>query len=278
MDDLGMSDPKILVIVCHALYEPWKSILYQGQLKTWAESSQNPISHTHAIPIYRFIRVLDSFLWRLKWNKRFGKFLTVIEIVLKSPFRARKGNLVQGNLPNTKHLALKLRMPDLDMLMNFKTFAVITGTLQFDYDFLVVTTTSSYLNLVELKKKIIELPCNKVVAGRILNQGNIQFASGSFRIFSRDVVENYLVHRKQFSNWRPEDQAFGYLAHKVGMNLSYINISSIDIDSLDSLKKMTNTDLLDVVHFRLKSGTLNNRSDISIMLELHQRLISDSKR
>ena len=278
MDDLEMSDPKILVIVCHALYEPWKSILYQGQLKTWTESTQNPIWHTHAIPSFRLIRRLDSFLWRLKWNKRFGKFFTVIEIVLKSPFRARKGNLVKGNLPNTKNLALKLRMPDLDMLMNFKSFAVITGTLQFDYDFLVATTTSSYLNLVELKKKIIELPRSKVVAGRILNQGTIQFASGSFRIFSRDVVENYLVHRKQFSNWRPEDQAFGYLAHKVGMNLNYVSISSLDIDSLDSLKKIENKDLLDVVHFRLKSGTLNNRSDISIMLELHQRLISEMER
>lgn len=273
-----MPDPKILVIVCHALYEPWKSILYQGQLKTWAETSQNQIWHSHAVPTYKLIRALDSNIWRLKWNKRFGKFLTVIEIVLKSPFRVQKGDLVQGKLPNTKNLSLKLRMPDLDMLMNFKSFAVITGTLQFDYDFLVLTTSSSYLNLVELKKKINELPQKKVVAGRILNQGSIKFASGSFRVFSRDVVEDYLIHRKQFSNWRPEDQAFGYLAYKVGMDLNYIDISSIDIDSLDSLKKITNADLLNVVHFRLKSGTLDNRSDISIMLELHQRLISDTKR
>ena len=85
------------------------------------------------------------------------------------------------------------------MLMNFKSFGVITGTLVFDYDYLVSTTTSSYLDIGNLKSEISKLPRRKVISGRVITQDSLKFASGSFRIFSRDVVEEFVVHRKSFS-------------------------------------------------------------------------------
>jgi hypothetical protein len=272
MDTSKSIKPKILVIVGHALYEPWTSILYQGQLRTWVVNQNVLIYHTHANPISNHIRQIDAFFWKMKWHSRFGKYFTFIELVLKFPFRAKKGSLSETYLPETHEKSLTLDMPDLDMVMNFKSFGIITGTLAFDYDYLVSTTTSSYLNIIELEKKILMLPRSKVVSGRIIEQDSVTFASGSFRVFSRDVVEGFLKHRKRFSTWRPEDQAFGFLIKDSGMDVEYVNMDSIDISSLASLNNLSKEDLSRVVHFRLKSGTLESRNDVEIMLKLHKML------
>ena len=272
MDTTKSKKPKILIIVGHALYEPWTSILYQGQLRTWAVNQNVSIFHTHARARKDRIRKVDTFLWRMKWHPRFGKFFTLVELVFKSPFRAKKGLLIQGFLPETNEKSLMLNMPDLDMLMNFKSFGIITGTLAFDYDYLVSTTSSSYLNITGLEKQIALLPRRKVVAGRIIQQDKVTFASGSFRVFSRDVVEGFLVHRKRFSTWRPEDQAFGFLIKDSGMDVVYVNMDSLDITSVTALNNLSKENLANVVHYRLKSGTLENRRDVEIMLKLHEIL------
>ena len=90
MDTSKSIKPKILVIVGHALYEPWTTILYQGQLRTWVINENILIYHTHANPISNHIRKIDAFLWKMKWHSRFGKYFTFIELVLKFPFRAKK--------------------------------------------------------------------------------------------------------------------------------------------------------------------------------------------
>jgi hypothetical protein len=272
MEAADKIEPKILIIIGHALYEPWSSILYKGQLKTWAVNQDVSIYHTFANPVSGYIRRIDAFMWKLKWASGFGKYFTAVELLFKFPFRAQRGTLIQEFLPSTNENSLRINMPDLDMLMNFKSFGVITGTLDFDYDFLVSTTTSSYLNVEKLKRRIAELPRTGVIGGRVVEQNSVKFASGSFRIFSRDVVENFLIHRKLFSTWRPEDQAFGFLTKDSGKVVEYVSMGSVDIDSLASLNELTNVDLSNVVHFRLKSGSLKNRGDIDLMINLHEKL------
>ena len=61
MDATEKKEPKILIIVGHALYEPWKSILYKGQLKTWAVNQDVTIYHTYANPVWKYPRKLDAF-------------------------------------------------------------------------------------------------------------------------------------------------------------------------------------------------------------------------
>ena len=46
----------------------------------------------------------------------------------------------------------------------------------------------------------------------------------------------------------------------------------MDIDSMTALNKLTCGDLMSVVHYRLKSGTLSERGDIELMLKLHEKL------
>lgn len=269
---MAVQDPKILIVVGHALYQPWLEILHEGQLKTWASNPSTNIKHSFAAPVPSFVRKIDSYIWKLKWLNPLGKYFSVLEIFLKKPFKVRQGVLLEGLLPGTNFSSLALAMPDLDNLMNFKSFSIITGTLKYDYDFLVLTTTSSYLNIDNLKNVLLRTPRRNLVGGRILRQGQIDFASGSFRVFSRDVVEAFLLNKEKYSKWRPEDLAFGYLAQQSGMNPFLVNIESIDIESLEALHEIPKVQLNKVVHFRLKSGTFEKREDVGIMLELHSRL------
>ena len=274
MEKSNSAEPRVLILVGHALYEPWSSILYEGQLKTWATTLSNPVVHTFANPVKKPLKILDSLLWKLKWNTTIGKIATGVEVILKFPFSVSQGKLIEQKLPGSDERAFRLDIPDLDLLMNFKSYALITGSLAYDYDFLVCTTTSSYLNLGNLKIAIKKLPRNGLIAGRILEQGASKFASGSFRVFSRDVVIEFLNQRSKFSTWRPEDQAFGFLVKESGMDVQFVELSSIDVPSLDSLEEIPNDLLSETIHFRLKSGTLGKRDDISIMHALHHRLNS----
>lgn len=274
MRQMENSHPKVLVMVGHALYEPWSSILYEGQLKTWASTSNSPVVHTFATPVWHFVKKIDSLVWSLKWHHGLGKLVTGVEAILKSPFSASRGRLIDQELPHAHERAFKIKMPDLDLLMNFKSFGLITGSLDYEYDYLVCTTTSSYLNLNNLIEELKEQPRHGFIGGRILEQGSINFASGSFRIFSRDVVEGFLNNRRKFSTWRPEDQAFGFLANDSKLQVRYVQLKSVDVSSLDILSEISEESLSGIIHFRLKSGTLEERNDVSIMLDLHRRLNS----
>jgi hypothetical protein len=265
--------PRVLVIVGHALYEPWKSILYSGQLKTWADNPLYDIKHVHAQPVDGFPRKVDVKIWNLKWNPKFGRIVTVIEIFFKFFVPIFQGKLRDGFLPGTKFKSASINLPDFDLLMNYKSFAIITGTLKYEYDYLVTTTSSSYLNLRLLTQEIHKLPRTKIVAGRILDQGNIRFASGSFRIISRDVIESFLEFRRKYSKWRPEDLAYGYLIGKYLPEVKHYEIASRDISTIEELMDLDESDLKAVVHYRLKSGTHENRNDVSIMKKLHERIV-----
>jgi hypothetical protein len=266
------SDAKVLLLVGHALYEPWRSILLNGQLETWARDEELQIRHCHAMPVSNFLRKIDSKFWNLKWDKRFGKIAIVIEVLTKSPFGMFVGNLKETKLYGTSHNALLLKIPDLDFLMNYKSFAVITGILKFDFDFVVLTTSSSYLNLDLLNKEISKLPKKNTVAGRILEQNGIKFASGSFKVFSRDVVESIQEHKKMYSKWRPDDLAYGFQLKKIRPGINYIQLRSIDADSESMIESLTDSDLHSIVHYRLKSGTQAKRNDVALMQLLHKRL------
>ncbi len=271
---MDSSNIKILILVGHALYEPWESILYKGQLQTWAKREELNIKHCHAIPVSPLIRKIDSWFWNLKWNKTFGKIAIIIEMILKAPLRVFQGNLHETKLIKSNHEALVLKIPDLDFLMNYKSFAFLTGTLKYQYDFVVVTTSSSYLNVTLLEKELSKITPRNLVAGRIIEQNGIKFASGSFKIFSRDVVQSILTRKKYYSKWRPDDLAYGYLLKDIQPDLKYLSLSSIDTDTADKINSLNKEELNSMIHFRLKSGTQGKRNDIELMRLLHQKLES----
>jgi hypothetical protein len=265
------SKPIILVAVGHALYEPWKSILYEGQLKTWAPSSSKVI-HLHAMPVGRLIRWIDVKFWQAKWNPKFGFPITALEIFLKSLIPLRIPALRIQELSGTTSTAYVMNIPDLDFLMNYKSLGWLTGILEQEFEYFVLTTSSSYINIDLLEKSLSLLPKSKLVAGRIENQSGTQFPSGSFRIFSRDILEQVAQNYKKFSKWRPEDLSIGILVKELMPDIEFLPIRSMDLNEMSTLEKLTALDLQEVVHFRLKSGSSKARNDVTLMHALHKKI------
>jgi hypothetical protein len=156
------------------------------------------------------------------------------------------------------------------MLQNIKSLAIHKYAAKSERDFVLLTTTSSYINSRLLKEKLAELPRMRLVAGRIVTSGKEKFLSGSFRIYSPDVLREVMVNLKDYKSWLAEDLAIGNLVKNHGFPL--VELKSLDISSMSELESLTRKQLEETIHYRVKSGTLKNRNDIQIMNALHSKL------
>jgi hypothetical protein len=263
------SKPSYLIILQHALYEPWLSILLNGQLKTWAPPTNPLILHSYATPVNRIFQWLDQKYWTMKWNKRLGRIVLAFEIVILQPLNRRRAS-TRKTMSNYGFPALEVGMLDLNIQMNRKSLALMEYASRINVDFVIFTTTSSYLNLNTLENFLATLPRKNLAAGRMVEQQGEIFPSGSFRIFSPDLLISTLNNLNSYKYWLPEDLALGKLLNQEPP--IFVEVPSVDIDSYKGIEDLTKTDLELLVHYRLKSGTLNQRNDSALMGRLHNKI------
>ena len=140
--------------------------------------------------------------------------------------------------------------------------------LKSDADFLVTTTNSSYLNLQAISKKLQELDVGRTYYGPQPYAG-AKFVSGSFRIFSRDVVAAIVSNRIKWRIWELEDVAIGRLLLKIGVLPTFTELNSFDLP--EKIEALSEKFVRSQLHFRLKSGTAANRQDAPLMKLLHSK-------
>jgi len=257
------------IYITHALLSPWKQILEHGQLQTWAKPSDPRVRHTFGQPVHPVLHFFDDYYWKLKWSKFPGKLILVFEVLTSKFVRKYNPRITIVNNRYTEKDVL-INLPDLYMLQNIKSLAIHKYAAKSERDFVLLTTTSSYINSRLLKEKLAELPRMRLVAGRIVTSGKEKFLSGSFRIYSPDVLREVMVNLKDYKSWLAEDLAIGNLVKNHGFPL--VELKSLDISSMDELESLTRKQLEETIHYRVKSGTLKNRNDIQIMNALHSKL------
>jgi hypothetical protein len=271
--------PKVLVIVEHGLYSPWKEILLNGQIPTWANSNKHvDVVHGHGRPIFKAGHEIDQFLYsirlhRLRWlANTFVRF----ERLWKSPLNLGKWSpgVREKSIPNTGAPAWEVQMPDLAILQAHKTLSLLVHALNYDYDYVVTTTSGSYIDLEKLYEKILQLPRSNLISGRFVSMpGGGFFPSGAFRIFSIDVLQNVKSLRTSCNHWIPEDVAIGRLLDDP--SYVFLEMPSLDLPTIEDIDRYSRSDLNGIAHFRCKSGSLRARGDVDIMLALHRRLAND---
>jgi hypothetical protein len=250
--------------------QPWKEILENGQLRTWAPPNNKKLRHIYSNPVGDILRCLDGIYWKLKWSKKFGVLILLSEFLLSRTIKSITPSVVTPEISYTKGDVL-INLPDLYFLSSLKSLTMHKYAMSSQKDFVVFTTTSSYVNLKLLEKFLFDLPRRKLVAGRVVHSGNKKFISGSFRIYTPDVLRDIDRQRMHYKSWLAEDLAMGILLESSGYEL--IDVPSLDIASLSELNLISDSKIENTVHFRLKSGTDKNRNDSIIMHELHKRLI-----
>jgi hypothetical protein len=159
-------------------------------------------------------------------------------------------------------------MLDLNLMMNRKSLAVFNFAANSNYDFVIITTSSSYLNLKNLEEALGGLPRKNLVAGRILKQHAIKFPAGSFRIFTPDVLKRAIEIRDLYKYWLPEDLALGQLLQN--LDLVFVELPSIDLPTIDALNSLDSEKISKNIHFRLKNEIDGVRTDVETMKALHE--------
>jgi hypothetical protein len=269
-----MQSPKVLCVVAHGLYSPWIDILFKGQETTWLADDipENfEILHFHGTPLGQAGQRLDKVHERIRWSKRSAHtLLRVFDFLITLPFLAWLPRTEESSLTGLRHRAIHVRLLDGYLTMRWKSKGIFKFALEnYDFEYLFITTTSSYIRPAELLKVLEGRKKVGFFAGAKAYKG-ANFIAGSNRILSRDLVE--LIVSKPFS-YMPhiiEDVSLSRSLMRYGFDLTFFD--HLDIDSVEKLATLSDEELKLNYHFRVKSGPLRDRKDVEVMQALHSRL------
>lgn len=271
-----MKNPNLLCAIGHGLYKPWINILYNGQEKTWLSgdiSETITICHFHGKKLGLVGIFFDRHHEAIRWkNKYFSVPLSRFDNFVGFPFKNRIPKYFPSTELKTRHPALKINFPDAYVTVRWKILGLFEYFLnETNCNYLMLTTSSSYVNIEKLKDFISYLPEKGVYVGSLPYTG-AKFVSGSNRIISRDVVEVLYEKRKTWKVGTIEDLELGRLI-KLHLSIIPTTVPIVNIASLEELENIDQKILQDSYHFRLKSGTMEKRNDVAIMKALHKKLL-----
>lgn len=268
------TQPKVLCLIGHGYYKPWIDIAINGQNKTWL-AHELPVNfkvlNYHGSPLNAFGRLLDSAHERIRWSRRFFHLiLKSVDLIVTSPFLAWIPKTSKSKLLHLNHETVHVHVLDAYLTMRWKAKGVFRYALEnFDFDYIFITTTSSYIRPERLLESLEDQPRTRFLGGARAYDG-ANFAAGSNRVISRDLVE-YLV--KSPTSYLPhliEDVSLSKSLIRKGVSIKFF--PHLDVSSKLVLEGLTDEELLSNYHFRLKSGSLKERADVQLMVELERRI------
>lgn len=264
----------LLCAVSHGLYSPWLEILRNGQEKTWLDDrvpKNIEVLHFHGTPVSPILQALDRAHEKLRWtNKHLHRVQALVDNFFLYPWLNYIPESEVSELLLAKPKVIHIRFPDTYLTYRWKFLGLLKYFIdQTSHDFLFTTTTASYINLGVLSGKVEKLPSKNLYFGGKAYEG-ATFVSGAHRIISRDVALRILDMKRFWPTGTIEDVALGNLLLKVGIEPSFVPLNNIS--TLEELKLKSNEVLRKNYHFRLKAGSNTQRSDVEIMMALHNRL------
>ncbi len=267
------AEVKVLCAVVHGLYEPWISILKNGQIPTWLSDDfpkNFSVVHFHGRPVGGFGQEIDRIHEKMRWSGRVPNgILRVIDRILMFPFLTKIPKVsISTALPD--HISgIQIEWPDIYATMRWKDLAIIKYFYtQTDSDFLFMTTSSSYIRPFKLIEYCSKFEVSDVYAGS-KPYPDAEFISGANRILSRSAAEAVLSSKIFWDPAVIEDVALGDLMRKNG--IVYQGYDQINIPSLEYLESVSDEKLESGYHFRVKSGNIKERNDDQIMKRLSER-------
>jgi hypothetical protein len=107
-----------------------------------------------------------------------------------------------------------------------------------------------------------------LAGSKFSSSGKAKLVSGSGRLFSRDLIEEFLKTHKTFPAWRIDDVAISLHAQVLHANFRYWD--RFDITCEADLQKFKEECLehQDIFHFRIKTHE-RPKLDAEIMMNLH---------
>lgn len=266
---------QVMIGVLQVDLPPWDAIFKFGQIETWMN---NPDPLVEIVNLYgrkpsKTVDRMDKLHEKLRLNP-LGNGITN-KLDLLATLYWNKSQIPPWNEQNFgNYKRLDVDIPSTYLTQVIREFSLFNYFLkQSDAEYLYMTNTSSYLNVNLLLELISELPNQNLYGGTKVEFDGFSFYSGANRIFSRDVIE-FLVSNYHNLDFRLlNDVAIGKLMSKI--NYTSFEISSMIFSNKVEIESTELSSLKKNIHFRLKSGTIDNRSDIDLMKLLHSILVSN---
>jgi hypothetical protein len=251
-------------------------ILENGQLKTWmTNKTSSRIINVFGLAMKSRVREIDQKIYYMRWSRsKIVAYLALsIEAGLKKllPIDKYRPKISRHRKSSTSEI-WEVQMPDSLLLQGVKNISVFRKSLELDFDFLVTTITSSYINLELLEDALGQISPTGFLGGRIEKSGEKEYQQGSFRVYSRDVVRKLVENSQRYKHWKIEDVAMGDLVSKYYSRLT--RLPNCTLESLADVESLTQEDLREAISYRCKSSRENKRIDSQIMKSLHKRILS----
>lgn len=257
------AQPKVLVLVLAHDADPWKTIESEGQRATWASCS-------HPSVLVRFY-----YGRRKAWQGSLVRYGTaILRRVRLTRVRSRLLRRVairsRGKQVREDGDRLFVPIPEAYVTITGKSFLALEYALDhFNFDFLLRTNTSSYVNLQVLLESVKDLPVARVYAGVVsTTRSGEAFISGAGILMSRDVVEA-VVSDESFEFDQLDDVAIARSLFRQGVHMT--PLVRVDLESLGQVDGVSEGALKSTFHYRCKVAGAREM-DIAIMRRVHARI------
>lgn len=265
---------KVLCLISHGVYKPWIQILHDGQEVTWLSDPMPDnfkVVHFHGTPVGRLGQKIDELHEKIRWSTRLkATILRYLDLIIGFPFRAYVPSVSSSKILEANHDVLHIHQPDIYATYKWKEVGIFAYVLRnFDFDYVFTTTSSSYIIPQTLLQLLEDKPKSSYYGGMIPYSG-ADFASGSNRVFSRDVIELIVRERRNISCGLIEDVSIAKLLRDNGILPD--SLYGLNLEGEKQVDDLTRKDITKNYHFRLKSGTLQNRQDVKLFKRLHNSI------
>lgn len=267
------NQPRILIIYTSTYSNPYLRINELGIKKTWANFSnlypQVAIKSIIGIEnkntlLFRFY----AFLFELIRNRRFETYFNFIigKLLIFVPFK----------IPICLEYENELKVNARESLftLGIKFFRAIEYCCLKNFDILIITNSSSYINVPYLLTKVSDLPLNiPLYGGRSISNGSKYGASGSFVMLNNSAC-NLIMSKK--SNWnfsKIDDVALLSVCKSLG--IPFTKYESLDLKSIIEIQNLKEKDLQNI-HFKIGPAfnfSTHERNDEMNLLALHEQVM-----
>jgi hypothetical protein len=140
----------------------------------------------------------------------------------------------------------------------------------FDFDYIVRTNSSSYIDKFKIQEFLKNKPTEKFISGVIGKKDKLKFVSGACFFMSKDIVNFILENEKDMNFNIVDDVSLGYFFDKHNLKLTNKDITRfwLDIEHM----KYPHEIPMEYFHYRIFTGSNRERyNDIKIMKLIHEK-------
>jgi hypothetical protein len=177
------------------------------------------------------------------------------------------GNCLENKIiDNEIHLVVKE-----DLYNTSKKFIESLKMIKdFDFDYIVRTNSSSYIDKFKIKEFLKNKPNEKFISGIIGRHESVNFVSGACFFMSKDIVNFILENEKDIDLNIIDDLSLGYFFQKHNIQITNKDVTRFWADKEHIIK--THKISMEYFHYRIFTGSNTERyNDIEIMKLIHEK-------